>query len=162
MLLLISDLDVTHEELFVLDQMYKESRHQSSRAESQYEVVWLPIVDRSAPWTEAKEQKFDYLQTMMPWFSVHHPSVIDPAVIRYAKEKWDFQKRPILVVLDQQGRVVNQNAFHMMWIWGSIAFPFTVAREEALWKEETWRIDLLADTVDPVIPKWVCIYNIIY
>ncbi|KAK7827954.1 protein sieve element occlusion b [Quercus suber] len=31
----------------------------------------------------------------------------------------------------------------MMWIWGSHAFPFTTLREEALWREEAWRLELL-------------------
>ncbi|KAI7741937.1 hypothetical protein M8C21_024316 [Ambrosia artemisiifolia] len=43
----------------------------------------------------------------------------------------------------------------MMWIWGSIAFPFTIAREEALWKDETWRLELLVSGMDPTILNWV-------
>lgn len=154
-LLLISDLDLSHEELSILDQMYQESRQHPTRAESQYEVVWLAVVDRSTPWTEQKQQQFEALQSMMPWYSVCHPSLLDPAVIRYIKEVWHFNKKPLLVVLDPQGRVANPNALHMMWIWGSMAFPFTTAREEALWKDETWRIELLADAVEPMIFQWV-------
>ncbi|KAI3831158.1 hypothetical protein MKX03_016079 [Papaver bracteatum] len=63
--------------------------------------------------------------------------------IKYIKEVWSFQKKPILVVLDPQGRVFILNALHMMWIWGSLAFPFTSMREEALWKEESWRLEVL-------------------
>ncbi|KAL5829285.1 hypothetical protein ACOSQ3_018753 [Xanthoceras sorbifolium] len=164
-LLLISDLDVSNDELFILEQMYQESRQHPTRTESQYEVVWMPIVDRTTPWTEAKQQQFESLQNMMSWYSIHHPSMVDPAVIRYVKEFWHFNKRPVLVVLDLQGKVVNTNALHMMWIWGSLAFPFTSAREEALWREESWRLELLADTVDTAIPLWiaeekfVCLYG---
>lgn len=92
---------------------------------------------------------------MMPWYSVFHPSLLDPAVVRYIKEVWHFNKKPLLVVLDPQGKVVNPNAIHMIWIWGSTAFPFTSNREESLWKEETWRIELLADAIDANIPDWV-------
>ncbi|KAK2636630.1 hypothetical protein Ddye_031422 [Dipteronia dyeriana] len=164
-LLLISDLDVSHDELFILEQMYQESRQNPTRTESQYEVVWMPVLDRTAPWTEEKQQQFENLQRMMPWFSIHHPSMVDPAVIRYVKEFWHFKKKPILVVLDLQGKVVNTNALHMMWIWGSLAFPFTSAREEALWREESWRLELLADSVDPAIQTWItegkyiCLYG---
>ena len=154
-LLLISDLDLSHEELSILDQMYQESRQHPTRAESQYEVVWLPVVDRSTPWTDQKQQQFEALQSLMPWHSVCHPSLLDPAVIRYIKEIWHFNKKPLLVVLDPHGRVANPNALHMMWIWGSMAFPFTTAREEALWRDETWRIELLADAVEPMIFTWV-------
>ncbi|XP_050205524.1 protein SIEVE ELEMENT OCCLUSION B-like [Mercurialis annua] len=163
-LLYISDLDLPHEELSMLEQMYTEARQHPARTESQYEVVWLPVVDRSSAWNDVKQSQFDALQSLMPWYSVYHPSLLDPAVIRYIKEVWKFNKKPLLVVLDHQ-KVVNQNAIHMMWIWGSAAFPFTSFREEALWKEESWRIDLLADAIDPNIPLWIqqgkhiCLYG---
>ncbi|XP_065875366.1 protein SIEVE ELEMENT OCCLUSION B-like isoform X1 [Euphorbia lathyris] len=164
-LLYISDLELPSEELSMLEQMYSEARQSPSRTESQYEVVWLPVVDRSTPWNDAKQKQFENLQSMMPWYSVYHPSLLDPAVIRYIKEVWHFNKKPLLVVLDPQGKVVNPNAIHMMWIWGSTAFPFTSLREEALWKEESWRIELLADAIDPQIINWIqqgkyiCLYG---
>ncbi|OVA17625.1 Sieve element occlusion [Macleaya cordata] len=164
-LLLISDHEMPHDELSILEQMYRESRQHPTRLESQYEVVWIPIADRATPWTEAKEKQFETLQMMMPWYTVYHPSLIDQAVIKYIKEVWHFSKKPILVVLDPQGRVVCPNALHMLWIWGSLAFPFTSLREEALWKEETWRLELLVDGIDPVIINWIaegrfiCIYG---
>ncbi|KAL5793288.1 hypothetical protein ACOSP7_001882 [Xanthoceras sorbifolium] len=165
-LLLISDLDISQEELSILEQIYNEARQQhGTRHESLYEVVWLPILDPAIPWTETKQQQFENLQTSMPWYTVHHPSLIDRAVIKFTKEVWHFQKKPILVVLDPHGRVVCPNALHMMWIWGSMAFPFTTAKEEALWREETWRIELLVDSIDPVILNWmnegryICLYG---
>ncbi|TXG56163.1 hypothetical protein EZV62_017476 [Acer yangbiense] len=82
-------------------------------------------------------------------------SMVDPAVIRYIKEFWHFEKKTIIVVLDLQGKVVNTNALYMMWIWGSLAFPFTSSREEALWREESWRLELLADSIDLAIPAWM-------
>lgn len=154
-MLLISDLEISHEELSMLQQVYSEAREKPGRPESQYEVVWLPVVDRSSPLSETKQKLFQDIKRMMPWYSVYLPSLLDVAVIRYIKEVWHFYKRPLLVVLDPQGRVVNPNAIHMMWIWGRRAFPFTSLREEALWKEETWKIELLADTIDPIIISWV-------
>jgi len=59
------------------------------------------------------------------------------------------------VVLDPQGKVVCPNALYMMWIWESNAFPFTSLREESLWRDETWRLELLVDGIDPVILNWV-------
>ncbi|KAL3501102.1 hypothetical protein ACH5RR_035551 [Cinchona calisaya] len=164
-LLLISDLDMSHEELSVLHQMYTESRQQPTRPESQYEVVWLPIVDGLSQWHDAKQKQFEFVQNNMPWYSVAHPTMLDPAAIKFIKENWGFTKKPQLVVLDPQGKESNRNALHMMWIWGSLAFPFTKAKEEALWKEETWRIELLADSIDHNLFLWVnenryiCLYG---
>ncbi|XP_010248720.1 PREDICTED: protein SIEVE ELEMENT OCCLUSION B-like [Nelumbo nucifera] len=164
-LLLISDLDISRDELSILEQVYMESRQQPTRPESQFEVVWIPVVDRSLPWDQYKQTDFERLQTSMPWYSVHHPSLIDPAVIRYIKEIWNFGKKPILVVLDPQGKVVCQNAIHMLWIWGSMAFPFTSNKEESLWKEQTWKLDFLVDGIDQQILNWIveeryiCLYG---
>lgn len=160
MLLLISDIDLPQEELSILDQMYREARQNPTKPDSQYEVVWLPIVPnlRTTPWTDEHQSKFEGLRNTMPWYSVFQPSLLDPAVIKYIKEVWHFNHKPLLVVMDPQGRIVNANALHMMWIWGSLAFPFTSLREEALWLEETWRIELLADTIEPMIFNWVYIF----
>ncbi|XP_039034653.1 protein SIEVE ELEMENT OCCLUSION B-like [Hibiscus syriacus] len=163
-LLLISDLEIPDKELLILQQIYNDSRGQTG-VESQYEVIWIPIVDRSTPFDDMKRKQFESVQAMMPWHSVVHPSMIQPAVIRYIKEVWGFSKKPLLVVLDPQGKVVNHNAMHMLFIWGSSAYPFTKLREEALWKGETWRIELLADSIDPNINNWlsegkvICLYG---
>ncbi|TMW93350.1 hypothetical protein EJD97_011845 [Solanum chilense] len=165
-LLLISDLDIASEELFVLHHMYDESKTQPNRPESNYDVVWMPVVDkRLAPWTEAKQMKFEEVQASMPWYSVAHPSMMDPAVLRCIKEVWGFKKKPQLVVLDPQGKESNNNAYHILWIWGSLAFPFTKARETALWNEQTWNIELLADSIDQKVFTWIsegkciCLYG---
>ncbi|KAL5053547.1 hypothetical protein RYX36_034229 [Vicia faba] len=164
-LLYITDLHhVSDQELVIFEQMYQESRQDSTRIESQYELVWIPVVEKGTAWTETK-QKFERLQSMMSWYSVYDPSLLEAATIRYIKEIWLFNTKPMLVVLDPQGKLVNMNAIHMMWIWGSMAYPFSSLREEALWKEETWGLALLADTIDPLLVDWVsagkyiCLYG---
>ncbi|KAG6741658.1 hypothetical protein POTOM_054935 [Populus tomentosa] len=154
-LLLISGLDISNDELSILEQIYNESRHHGTRLDSQYDLVWIPIADHSVQWTDPLKEKFESLQNSMPWYTVYQPSLIDKAAIRFIKEVWHFRNKPILVVLDPQGKVVNPNALHMMWIWGSNAFPFTSLREESLWREETWRLELLVDGIDPVIINWM-------
>ncbi|KAL3611996.1 hypothetical protein D5086_003016 [Populus alba] len=154
-LLLISGLDMSNDELSILEQIYNESRPHEARLDSQYEVVWVPIVDGSVQSDPILKEKFESMQSSMPWFTVYHPSLIEKAVIRFIKEVWHFRNKPILVVLDPQGKVVCPNALHMMWIWGSSAFPFTSLREESLWRDETWRLELLVDGIDPVILNWI-------
>ncbi|KAG7022698.1 Protein SIEVE ELEMENT OCCLUSION B, partial [Cucurbita argyrosperma subsp. argyrosperma] len=154
-LLLISDLNISHDELSILDQLYNESRAQGMQVESQFEVVWIPIVDHSIKWDDLMQKRFEYLLSIMPWHIVHHPTLISKAVARFIREVWQFRNKPILVVLDPQGKVVSPNAIHMMWIWGSLAFPFTSLKEEALWREETWRPELLVDGIDPAVLNWI-------
>ena len=96
MLLLISDLDMFREEVDVLAQIHNE------KEELNYEIVWLPIVDRSTPWNEENQHKFQQLQLRMPWYTVYSfkYSLLEPAIIRYIKEVWKFQKKLVLVGLD--------------------------------------------------------------
>ncbi|CAL5418828.1 unnamed protein product [Camellia sinensis] len=83
-LLLISNLDFSHEEHFI--------------------VVWVPIVDITTPWDEVEQRKFKSIQASMPWFSVHHPALLDPTAIKYIKEVWFFNKKPLLV--DKDGKYI--------------------------------------------------------
>ncbi|XP_075110529.1 protein SIEVE ELEMENT OCCLUSION B-like [Nicotiana tabacum] len=83
-LLLLSDLDASPEELLVLSHIYNESR---ARPELQYEIVWLPIVDQSRGWNEEAEVKFKELQAIMPWYTLHHPSLLAPAIVKFVKER---------------------------------------------------------------------------
>lgn len=123
--------------------------------ESQYEFLWLPVLDPSVPWSGIKQDKFENLNAIMTWYTLHHPSLLDGAVFKFIKEAWHFEKKPILVVLDPQGRIVCPNAIHMMSIWGALAFPFTTAKEDDLWRSETWRLGFLVDGIDPMILNWI-------
>ncbi|XP_010248721.1 PREDICTED: protein SIEVE ELEMENT OCCLUSION B-like [Nelumbo nucifera] len=163
--LLISDLDITAEELTVLENVYGELSQQT-KSEKAYEMVWLPVVQNSSGWMPAKQQEtFKRLQSAMPWYSLHHPSLLHPAVIQYMKEVWQYEKKPLLVVLDPLGRVVCTNAIHMMWIWGNAAFPFTRKREEDLWNQERWSMVFVVNGIDETMLSWIregkpiCLYG---
>lgn len=155
MLLLFSGLEFSTDELLILEQIYNESKAHTKRQDNRYELVWIPIVDQTSEWTDQKQIQFESLRDSMPWYSVYHPSLISKAVIWFIQSEWKYKNKPILVVLDAQGRVACPNAIHMMWIWGSAAFPFTSSKEENLWKDETWRLELLVDGIDSEILNWV-------
>ncbi|KAL5991255.1 hypothetical protein ACLOJK_012162 [Asimina triloba] len=162
-ILLISDLGISLEELTILTNIYNATHH--GKYGRQYEIVWLPIAEKGVQWTDENQKQFVYLASSMPWYTVNHPTMIQPHVVRYIKEVWNFSKKPLLVVLDAQGKVACPNALHMMWIWGNLAFPFTALREEALWNDETWKVEFLVDDIDPIIVQWareekyICLYG---
>ncbi|PPS13114.1 hypothetical protein GOBAR_AA07540 [Gossypium barbadense] len=124
-LLLISDLDISEEEIRVLEVVYKERVSSGLN----YEIIWLPIVDRTT-WNNGYQEKFSTLQSIMSWYTVSHHVAIEPAVIKYIREEWGFVKKPIAVTLNPQGKVLCPNALSMMWIWGNSAFPFSSEKEE--------------------------------
>ncbi|XP_008239606.1 PREDICTED: protein SIEVE ELEMENT OCCLUSION B-like [Prunus mume] len=160
-LLLISDLSLSNEEIVILDHIYKERQN---RAGVEYEIVWLPVVDATT-WDEAKRFRFEELKSKMPWYAVHDPLIIEPPVIKFIRNDWHFDKKMIIVSLDPQGRVSSLNAVHMLWVWGNVAFPFTDEKEQVLWNAESWRLQLVANGIDPIILDWIekgkyiCLYG---
>ncbi|KAJ8768185.1 hypothetical protein K2173_021125 [Erythroxylum novogranatense] len=155
-LLFVTDLDIPQEELAILEQIYSESRGQLTK-EHQYEIVWFPVVDPNILQTAAGRKQFEDLQINMKWLRIYDPSLISPAAIMCMKdtELFNFWKQPILGVLDRHGKLASRNAFPMMWIWGSLAFPFTSDREHELWAAETWRIEFIVDAIDQQIADWL-------
>ncbi|KAF2308433.1 hypothetical protein GH714_009611 [Hevea brasiliensis] len=84
----------------ILEQIYNESRLHPTKQESQYEIVWLPILDPNILRNDNMQKKFENLQAGMTWYSIYHPSLIDRAVIKFIKEEWHFGKKPILVITE--------------------------------------------------------------
>ncbi|KAJ0075779.1 hypothetical protein Patl1_33422 [Pistacia atlantica] len=95
----------------------------------------------------------------------HNDPTREGTVITYIKKVWNFKENPILVVIDPEGKVINNNALHIIWIWGSLAFPFTSSKEAELWEHETWTFEFLAGSIDAAIPIWraednyMCLYG---
>ncbi|KAI4299761.1 hypothetical protein L6164_033190 [Bauhinia variegata] len=160
MLLLISDLSISEEEVQVLKRLYKD---QAMRSERLYEMVWVPIEDELSL-NFSDQCKFKKLKSMMPWYSFQHP-LSDPKLTNQIKEDWNLTDRLIVVVQDPQGKVSSKNAIHMMWIWGNSAFPFSREREEDLWTTQIWNLETVVDHIDPRLLDWmkagrhICLYG---
>ncbi|KAH6755664.1 hypothetical protein C2S53_010528 [Perilla frutescens var. hirtella] len=157
-LLLISDLDISYDEILILSKFYHESRKMQ---ELQYEIVWLPIVEM----VEEYNEEFKELKMKMPWHTLQHPRLLKPGFVRFVREEWHYSKKAILVALDPRGKVANLNAFHMVSTWGNTAYPFTQTRELDIWSRKEWSLNLLVDGFDRNITKWIkedkiiCLYG---
>nr|GLL20377.1 protein SIEVE ELEMENT OCCLUSION B-like [Ipomoea trifida] len=87
-------------------------------------LLWIPIAQNDdASWTTEDEQQFAKLKRRMSylyWLDKLQ-KMISPQFIRFVKEQLfpDFQMggEPIIVSLDQQGRIVHPNIMHMIHIW---------------------------------------------
>ncbi|XP_055960997.1 protein SIEVE ELEMENT OCCLUSION B-like [Mercurialis annua] len=109
-LLLISDVDIPQEDINVVKQIYHKSRDEGQiiKAENQFEIVWLPIVDSSMfTSSDYVNRKFKEKRSNMPWYSVNQPSLIAQEVVKLTREEWHFDKHPIIVVLDAQGQLLS-------------------------------------------------------
>jgi hypothetical protein len=89
----------------------------------------------------------------MPWYVLHHFAPIKG--IKYIKQKWHFNLKPLLVVLSPRGMILHENAFHMIHVWGVKGFPFTQSKEKTLTQESTWIGSLFAQIGIKI--KWVSI-----
>ncbi|XVE90608.1 hypothetical protein DITRI_Ditri20bG0091500 [Diplodiscus trichospermus] len=153
-LFLISDLDISLEEITVLNELYEKN-------EKKYEIVWLPVVDGLY-----NKKKFLELKKSMKWYT-DVPDILEPAVIKYIKEVWHFIKNPIAVFLTPEGVVTCQNTLPLLWTWGIEAFPFTDEKEKTLWRNRyDWKLNFLVDDlIDPELKKWIiegrliCLYG---
>jgi hypothetical protein len=143
-LLFISGLDISDDDISILRPIYD-----SIRKDDEYKIVWIPIVDQ---WTEHLQNKFEMVRSKMPWYVVQYFSPI--AGIKFVKEKWHFNGKPSVVVLNPQAKVEHENAIHMIRVWGMKAFPFTTAVEETLLNRRDWLVSI-ATNVHPNIDNWV-------
>ncbi|XP_048334288.2 protein SIEVE ELEMENT OCCLUSION B-like [Ziziphus jujuba] len=126
--LFISTLEITEEDISDLKPVYE-----GTKKDDNYKIVWIPVVES---WTPELQKKFEILRSKMPWFTVQ--SLSATVGIKFIKEEWNFKGKPSLVVMNHQGRIENTNALHLVKLWGTKAFPFNKAAEEAISKERTW------------------------
>ncbi|XP_042499880.1 protein SIEVE ELEMENT OCCLUSION B-like [Macadamia integrifolia] len=116
-----------------------------------YEVVWLRLLDK----TKVKGD-IQHTQITLPWYIVHYDHIpsINEGVTMYIKKKWLFNKKSILVMLDEQGKIVSPNAIHRLQIFGRVDFN---TREEYIWKKVNWGLEFWFDYVDndKVIYNWI-------
>lgn len=141
-LLFISSLNISNDDILILMPIYDEIREKRD----QYKIVRIPIVEK---WTDDLRKKFEMLRSKMPWYIVKYFSPV--AGIKFVKEEWHFENRtkkvyltwdspqcttqipswtrwvypptqiisiqenePIVVVMNPQGAVVNENALDMI------------------------------------------------
>nr|GMC82903.1 protein SIEVE ELEMENT OCCLUSION B-like [Ipomoea batatas] len=111
-LLLTSGVDISNERIQFLNEFYSDS------VSAPY-ILWIPIVDDHVAWTIEQYKEFrDKI-----WFGIMDNPLkrIAGSFTRFVK--WNllphFQigEEPILVSLDQQGRIVHTNAMHMIQTW---------------------------------------------
>ncbi|XP_057812419.1 protein SIEVE ELEMENT OCCLUSION B-like [Salvia miltiorrhiza] len=149
-LLLISDLEISIEEINQIKYFYKERK----KSECHYEIVWLPIVEKIEETKEFDDRVVE-LKCSMPWHSLEHPRLIKQGFVKYVREEWRYSKKSIMVSIDQRGKVAHQNALHMMWTWGNAVYPFTHRREAELWSRKEWSLKLLVEETNEQMTTWI-------
>ncbi|XP_042974806.1 protein SIEVE ELEMENT OCCLUSION B-like [Carya illinoinensis] len=126
LLLFISAMDISIEEISILNPIFN-----GTREEEQYKIVWIPVVGK---WSDEMQAKFEILRSNIAWYILpYFSSIVDN---QFITEEWHFKNKPIVVVINQQGVVEHPNALRMIRLWGMKAFPFTITIEKELIPEE--------------------------
>ncbi|PQP94116.1 protein SIEVE ELEMENT OCCLUSION B [Prunus yedoensis var. nudiflora] len=145
-LLFISSLEISEDYIARLKPIYD-----FIKDNNEYKIFWIPIVEK---WTKDLEHKFKNLRAKMPWYTVGRAGA-HIAGIKEIKEDWNFNGKPMLVVLNTKSQLQHFNALRMIWIWGCQAFPFTQEKEEQLLLslQDTW-FSALMDGINTKLFKW--------
>ncbi|KAI4317945.1 hypothetical protein L6164_025766 [Bauhinia variegata] len=131
LLLFISPLDNVEDEIWVLKTIDKTFRRDKDKHD--HSILWVPIVEN---WNEENKAKYDYLRSKMPWYVTKYPSLVKG--IKPLREEWLYQDKPIVVVVNPRGEVINKNAMHMIFVWKIEAFPFHSDVDERLSQHWRW------------------------
>jgi len=101
-----------------------------------FEIVWMPIVgalgDPLGGFVRTAES--------MPWPAMRNPWSIEPAVLKVVNQDWNFQGRPMLVMVDEKGITCNINVKSIVERWGMKAYPFSTDQIHKLRMAEWDRI----------------------
>nr|GMC84927.1 protein SIEVE ELEMENT OCCLUSION B-like [Ipomoea batatas] len=163
-LLLTSGLDISNERIQFLNAFYGNSK-------STPHILWIPILDDHAAWSI---EQYEMFRDKM-WFQI----MDDPRkriarnFTRFVKENllphFQIGEEPILVSLDQHGRIVHTNMMHMIQTWSDDYIEgsklrverkhsnmYTSERENALWKKEKdWSLGLVVGKIDEIVTSWI-------
>ncbi|XP_031126004.1 uncharacterized protein LOC116028427 isoform X2 [Ipomoea triloba] len=111
-LLLTSGLDISNERITFLNLFYGDSM-------STPHILWIPILDDHATWSIEQYEEFKDKMWFQTMDDPHKR--IARSFTRFVKENllphFQIGEEPILVSLDQRGRIVHTNAMHMIQTW---------------------------------------------
>ncbi|KAF8016400.1 hypothetical protein BT93_H1801 [Corymbia citriodora subsp. variegata] len=145
-MLLISDLNLSDEDLGTLTSIYSECNFQCSN----YKIMWVPIVEEH---NEVMQKKFLDKRSEMRWYTSN--SMVSKSAAKFIRKKWQFRQQTKVVVLNQQGKVVNMDAMAMIRLWGKEAFPFTESKGKELWNRQgiNWLKLVVNNTIFPDVEQ---------
>ncbi|KAK9287141.1 hypothetical protein L1049_015552 [Liquidambar formosana] len=100
----------------------------------------------------------DNLETLKPLIynkSNQHLIIDGSTKEQFVKEEWKFNKSPLMVLVDSKGMVRDPKNLHMIiWSWETMELSFTIRKDEDVWNNVSWNMDLLAGTVSTKIATW--------
>ncbi|MED6158362.1 hypothetical protein PIB30_032116 [Stylosanthes scabra] len=145
--LFISGLDNIENVIESLKSVYNSITNDIDKKD--YKILWVPVVEN---WSKEAMEKFERLKSSMPWYVLQYFKLIEG--YRVLQDEWDYQGKPIVVVADAFGNVLNKNALHPISLWGMKAFPYDSFTIQSVSKNWNWFWQVLFKIHSP-IQTWV-------
>lgn len=152
-LLFITTLEISQQDISMLILIHEYIKKKGN----QHVILWVPIVEK---WDDKLIKKFDCLKSEMPWYVLHHFKPITG--IKYIRKELHFKQKPLVLVLSPQGKILHQNAYHMIHVWGIRGFPFSKSKQDSMNPTSVWDfVDSLVVDIKIDI-KWVSLYFLFF
>ena len=127
--LFISDLEISNDDISMLQKIFDKAKEEKE----QYKIVWIPFVEQLR---EGLDKEFESKRSTMRWYVARY--YLPKASCRFIKKQWNFKVKPLLVVLNPQGKMECENAIQIFSIYGVKAFPFTSAKVKTMETDFSW------------------------
>ncbi|CAK9329151.1 unnamed protein product [Citrullus colocynthis] len=146
-ILLISGLDISNDDIRALNLVYEELKREDS-----YKIVWIPVTNSQVV-DEESYKRYEYVRSTMKWYTVQYGTKI--AGLRFLEEIWQLRDDALMVVLDSKSKLKFSNAIHLLRVWGNTAIPFSVERANALLRKNWPESTIVKFTNQPRLQSWI-------
>ncbi|KAK7243170.1 hypothetical protein RIF29_37958 [Crotalaria pallida] len=143
-LLFLSGLHGVGDEIRLLNHIYdrllEDPKELNGYQKEDFKILWIPIVDN---WDDHNKNVFKHHLEHggIKWYVVEYFAPLPG--IRLIKEDLKYANKPILPVIDPQGKVINDDAMHIVFEWGIDAFPFGKEDGDRITQKWKWFWDEL-------------------
>ncbi|XP_004495334.1 protein SIEVE ELEMENT OCCLUSION B-like [Cicer arietinum] len=121
-LLFISSLNKVEDEILLLNSIYERLHDNPQEVikgykKEDFKILWIPICD-----DEGEKIEFNSLKNKIRFYAVEYLSKLSD--IRFIREILNYRDKPIVLVLNPLGEIMNEDAMNLIFQWGIDAFPF--------------------------------------
>ena len=100
-----------------------------------FKILWIPIVDE---WNEERRKKLEsHLQcNKFGWYVVKYFNF--ETGMKLIKEVFKYKEKPIIALINPQGKVENIDTKQIISVWGIDGFPFRTSDHYRLTQQWNW------------------------
>ncbi|KAG4394521.1 hypothetical protein AAZX31_20G046800 [Glycine max] len=138
-LLFISGLDKIEDEIRLLKSIHEKLKEKPREVEGyrseDFKILWIPIVDE---WNEERRKKLEsHLQcNKFGWYVVKYFNF--ETGMKLIKEVFKYKEKPIIALINPQGKVENIDTKQIISVWGIDGFPFRTSDHYRLTQQWNW------------------------